>query len=134
VGFGIGRLPGHVSVLGGLADAAVVGSALVAEIEKAPSTRSSLLGTPRAGPLLKEAGRKGLSRPRGPRTHERNHAFCPRCEPAARLSITEASDERMPKRSRGALVSWSREFTHQPRRLAIADGYFMNISDWPASA
>ena len=34
VGFGI-SLPGHVSVLGGLADAAVVGSALVAEIEKA---------------------------------------------------------------------------------------------------
>src|SRR5215813_3645050 len=34
VGFGI-SLPGHVSVLGGLADAAVVGSALVSEIEKA---------------------------------------------------------------------------------------------------
>ena len=33
VGFGI-SLPGHVSVLGGLADAAVVGSALVSEIEK----------------------------------------------------------------------------------------------------
>src|SRR5690349_3023293 len=36
VGFGI-SLPGHVSVLGGLADAAVVGSALVSEIEKAKS-------------------------------------------------------------------------------------------------
>ena len=34
VGFGI-SLPGHVSVLGGLADAAAVGSALVAEIEQA---------------------------------------------------------------------------------------------------
>src|SRR5262249_39228412 len=34
VGFGI-SLPGQVSVLGGLADAAVVGSALVSEIEKA---------------------------------------------------------------------------------------------------
>ncbi len=34
VGFGI-SLPGHVSVLGGLADAAVVGSALVSEIEQA---------------------------------------------------------------------------------------------------
>ncbi len=34
VGFGI-SLPGHVSVLGGLADAAVIGSALVSEIEKA---------------------------------------------------------------------------------------------------
>ena len=34
VGFGI-SLPGHVSILGGLADAAVVGSALVEEIERA---------------------------------------------------------------------------------------------------
>ena len=45
VGFGI-SLPGHVSVLGGLADAAVVGSALVSEIEKArrdaAATRSVL--------------------------------------------------------------------------------------------
>ena len=39
VGFGI-SLPGHVSVLGGLADAAVVGSALVSEIEKATAKRS----------------------------------------------------------------------------------------------
>jgi len=68
VGFGI-SLPGHVSVLGGLADAAVVGSALVAEIERA--TKSA------AGPAeinaaacalaekvrsLKEAARHGLSR------------------------------------------------------------------------
>src|SRR5262252_1897168 len=36
VGFGI-SLPGHVSVLGGLVDAAVVGSALVSEIEQAKS-------------------------------------------------------------------------------------------------
>src|ERR1700676_3100944 len=36
VGFGI-SLPGHVSVLGGLADAAVIGSALVSEIESAKS-------------------------------------------------------------------------------------------------
>src|SRR5580692_1361296 len=36
VGFGI-SLPGHVSVLGGLADAAVVGSALVSEIKTAAS-------------------------------------------------------------------------------------------------
>ena len=34
IGFGI-SLPGHVSLLGGLADAAVVGSALVEEIERA---------------------------------------------------------------------------------------------------
>ena len=40
VGFGI-SLPGHVSVLGGLADAAVVGSALVSEIEKAASPDGS---------------------------------------------------------------------------------------------
>src|SRR5439155_8686852 len=40
VGFGI-SLPGHVSVLGGLVDAAVVGSALVSEIEKATATNSS---------------------------------------------------------------------------------------------
>ena len=36
VGFGI-SLPTHVTVLGGIADAAVVGSALVAEVEKAAS-------------------------------------------------------------------------------------------------
>ena len=39
VGFGI-SLPGHVSVLGGLADAAVVGSALVSEIERATKSGS----------------------------------------------------------------------------------------------
>src|SRR6202008_2790375 len=43
VGFGI-SLPGHVSVLGGLADAAVVGSALVAEIEKATAKNSGEAG------------------------------------------------------------------------------------------
>jgi tryptophan synthase alpha chain len=61
VGFGI-SLPGHVSVLGGLADAAVVGSALVSEIEKAESVEAAsaaLRGLIRA---LKEAGRHGLSR------------------------------------------------------------------------
>lgn len=68
VGFGI-SLPGHVSVLGGLADAAVVGSALVAEIEKATKSgasasaidaaASALVGRVR---LLKEAARRGLSR------------------------------------------------------------------------
>jgi tryptophan synthase alpha chain len=61
VGFGI-SLPGHVSVLGGLADAAVVGSALVSEIEKAQSVNAaaSALGV-RIG-ALKEAARHGLSR------------------------------------------------------------------------
>src|SRR5215469_6843931 len=68
VGFGI-SLPGHVSVLGGLADAAVVGSALVSEIEKATANDSSPAAIDRAATaiaarvrLLKEAARHGLSR------------------------------------------------------------------------
>src|SRR5436309_139733 len=72
VGFGI-SLPGHVSVLGGLADAAVIGSAFVSEIEKAtlpnPTTAaidaaaSALASRLR---LLKEAARHGLSRREAP--------------------------------------------------------------------
>jgi tryptophan synthase alpha chain len=69
VGFGI-SLPGHVSVLGGLADAAVVGSALVSEIEQATASNpksaeaidaatASLVQQVRS---LKEAARHGLSR------------------------------------------------------------------------
>ncbi|MGB7285150.1 MAG: tryptophan synthase subunit alpha [Candidatus Acidiferrum sp.] len=68
VGFGI-SLPGHVSVLGGLADAAVVGSALVSEIEKAivaaptpanvDAAAESLAARVRS---LKQAARHGLSR------------------------------------------------------------------------
>ena len=61
VGFGI-SLPGHVSVLGGLADAAVVGSALVAEIEKAPSIEAASAALRERVKVLKEAGRRGLSR------------------------------------------------------------------------
>ena len=79
VGFGI-SLPGHVSVLGGLADAAVVGSALVSEIEKATAQKSgerreasgeransSAIDTAAAAlsariRSLKEAARTGLSR------------------------------------------------------------------------
>jgi tryptophan synthase alpha chain len=61
VGFGI-SLPGHVSVLGGLADAAVVGSALVSEIEKAPSVDSAALALGNRIRALKEAARRGLSR------------------------------------------------------------------------
>jgi tryptophan synthase alpha chain len=68
VGFGI-SLPGHVSVLGGLADAAVVGSALVAEIEKATKTSASGSAVDAAASALaekvrslKEAARHGLSR------------------------------------------------------------------------
>jgi tryptophan synthase alpha chain len=61
VGFGI-SLPGHVSVLGGLADAAVVGSALVSEIEKAPSVDAAALALGTRIRALKEAARHGLSR------------------------------------------------------------------------
>lgn len=61
VGFGI-SLPGHVSVLGGLADAAVVGSALVSEIEKSSSSEAAAAALRDRVRSLKEAGRKGLSR------------------------------------------------------------------------
>ncbi|HEY2108662.1 MAG TPA: tryptophan synthase subunit alpha [Candidatus Acidoferrum sp.] len=61
VGFGI-SLPGHVSVLGGLADAAVVGSALVAEIEKGRTVQAAGNALKERVAALKEAGRHGLSR------------------------------------------------------------------------
>ncbi len=61
VGFGI-SLPGHVSVLGGLADAAVVGSALVSEIEKASSSDAAATALRSRVQQLKEAARRGLSR------------------------------------------------------------------------
>jgi tryptophan synthase alpha chain len=68
VGFGI-SLPGHVSLLGGLADAAVVGSALVSEIEKGTATNSGESGIDAASAALadrigslKSAARTGLSR------------------------------------------------------------------------
>jgi tryptophan synthase alpha chain len=68
VGFGI-SLPGHVSVLGGLADAAVVGSALVSEIENATAANPTAANIDAAAAalaarirLLKEAARRGLSR------------------------------------------------------------------------
>jgi len=68
VGFGI-SLPGHVSLLGGLADAAVVGSALVSEIETAIAKDSSRAAIEAASAALssrihslKEAARTGLSR------------------------------------------------------------------------
>ncbi|MGB2624480.1 MAG: tryptophan synthase subunit alpha [Candidatus Acidiferrum sp.] len=68
VGFGI-SLPGHVSVLGGLADAAVVGSALVSEIENATAANPSPANIDAAAEALatrvralKQAARHGLSR------------------------------------------------------------------------
>jgi tryptophan synthase alpha chain len=68
VGFGI-SLPGHVSMLGGLADAAVVGSSLVSEIETHTAGDASPAAVDRAASALanrirtlKEAARHGLSR------------------------------------------------------------------------
>jgi tryptophan synthase alpha chain len=61
VGFGI-SLPGHVSVLGGIADAAVVGSALVSEIERATSVDAAAHALGERVHSLKEAARHGLSR------------------------------------------------------------------------
>lgn len=61
VGFGI-SLPGHVSVLGGLADAAVVGSALVSEIERVSTPDAAAAALRDRVQKLKEAGRHGLSR------------------------------------------------------------------------
>lgn len=61
VGFGI-SLPSHVSVLGGLADAAVVGSALVAEIEKAGAADRAAAAVADRIRILKRAAREGVSR------------------------------------------------------------------------
>ena len=61
VGFGI-SLPGQVSVLGGLADAAVVGSALVAEIERAATVEAAKEAVASRVRTLKEAGLQGMSR------------------------------------------------------------------------
>jgi len=61
VGFGI-SLPGQVSVLGGLADAAVVGSALVEEIERAPTVEAARAAVADRVRALKQAGLHGMSR------------------------------------------------------------------------
>src|SRR5712691_303063 len=61
IGFGI-SLPGHVSLLGGLADAAVVGSALVEEIEHAGSVGAAAEALAARVKLLKSAGVAGMSR------------------------------------------------------------------------
>jgi tryptophan synthase alpha chain len=61
IGFGI-SLPGHVSILGGLADAAVVGSALVEEIERAATPAAAAAAVAARIRSLKEAAGKGLSR------------------------------------------------------------------------
>ena len=61
VGFGISQ-PSHVSVLGGIADAAVVGSALVAEIEKSASADDAAARVAARIRTLKGAAREGVSR------------------------------------------------------------------------
>jgi len=61
VGFGISQ-PSHVSVLGGIADAAVVGSALVAEIEKSTSADDAAARVAAKIRILKSAARQGVSR------------------------------------------------------------------------
>ncbi len=61
VGFGI-SLPGHVTLLGGLADAAVVGSSLVSEIEHAKTPQQAANALRERVRLLKEAARHGLSK------------------------------------------------------------------------
>ena len=61
VGFGI-SLPGHVSLLGGLVDAAVVGSTLVSEIEQAKSVDAAAVALAERVRSLKGAASQGLSR------------------------------------------------------------------------
>jgi tryptophan synthase alpha chain len=61
VGFGI-SLPGHVTLLGGLADAAVVGSSLVAEIERAKTPQQAAKALRGRIGSLKQAARHGLSK------------------------------------------------------------------------
>ncbi len=61
IGFGI-SLPGHVAVLGGLADAAVVGSALVEEIERAETVEAAAEALAARVKLLKGAAVAGMSR------------------------------------------------------------------------
>jgi tryptophan synthase alpha chain len=60
VGFGI-SLPTHVTVLGGIADAAVVGSAIVAEIEKAATPELAAEAVANLICSLKQAGKSGVS-------------------------------------------------------------------------
>jgi len=61
VGFGI-SLPTHVTVLRGIADAAVVGSALMAEVERAASSDLAAAAVGERVKLLKQAAREGGSR------------------------------------------------------------------------
>jgi tryptophan synthase alpha chain len=64
VGFGI-SLPTHVTVLGGIVDAAVVGSALMAEVEKASTAEAAASAVATLVRSLKSAARSGVSRRSG---------------------------------------------------------------------
>jgi tryptophan synthase alpha chain len=64
VGFGI-SLPTHVSVLGGIADAAVVGSAIVAQVERAANAEAAAQSVGDLIRSLKRAARAGVSRRSG---------------------------------------------------------------------
>jgi len=61
VGFGV-SLPSHVSVLGGIADAVVVGSAIVSAVEQASSADAAAEVVSDLVGRLKRAGREGVSR------------------------------------------------------------------------
>jgi tryptophan synthase alpha chain len=61
VGFGI-SVPSQVTVLGGMVDAVVVGSSLVAEIEKAKSAKEAAENAAARVRMLKEAAKHGVSR------------------------------------------------------------------------
>ena len=61
VGFGI-SVAAQVTVLGGIADAVVVGSSLVAEVEKAKSVSEAAAGAAARVRMLKEAAKYGVSR------------------------------------------------------------------------
>jgi tryptophan synthase alpha chain len=61
VGFGI-SLPAHVTILGGIADAAVVGSALMSEVEKAKSPEEAARNVADLVRTLKKGAREGISR------------------------------------------------------------------------
>jgi tryptophan synthase alpha chain len=61
VGFGI-SLPTHVTVLGGIADAAVVGSTLMVEVEKATTVDAAAAAVSERIRVLKSAALTGVSR------------------------------------------------------------------------
>jgi tryptophan synthase alpha chain len=59
VGFGVSQ-PEHVTALAGIADAAVVGSALVAEIEKAATPKAAAEAVAARVRILKQAAHEAI--------------------------------------------------------------------------